>query len=137
MKNSTIYMTILTVILVVGFNSCGGSSSKTPSKAVIALYETMKNKEFDKTAKMYVKKDGEKLSEDEAKKIEGMVGMGSKEYEKKGGLDIVTIDEENISEDGNSADVDFTIHFKNGDIDEENVSLIKVNGNWVFKITNY
>ncbi|MBI9041718.1 DUF4878 domain-containing protein [Lutibacter sp.] len=136
MKNSTIYASILTIILVVGFNSCGGSTS-SPGKAVISLYEKMKNKDFEKVAKMYVKKDGEQLSEDEAKKIEGLVGMGAQENEKKGGLDKITIEEEKISEDGNSAKVDFIIHYKNGDTDNEHVSLIKVNGNWLFQITNF
>ena len=134
MKNSKIYMTTFVIILFAGFCSCNSTSSNTPGMAVTSLYEKMKNNEFDKVAKMYVTKDGKQLSNDETKKLEGMVGMGAKEFDKKGGLDKVTIDEEKISEDGNSAQVDFTIHFKNGKTDNENVSLIKVNGNWVIKI---
>ncbi|WP_298370390.1 DUF4878 domain-containing protein [uncultured Lutibacter sp.] len=134
MKNSKIYMTTFVIILFAGFCSCNSTSSNTPGMAVTSLYEKMKNNEFDKVAKMYVTKDGKQLSNDETKKLEGMVGMGAKEFDKKGGLDKVTINEEKISEDGNSAQVDFTIHFKNGKTDNENVSLIKVNGNWVIKI---
>lgn len=137
MKNSTIYAAILTVFLIIGFYSCSGVSSNSPSKAVISLYEKMKNKDFEKVAKMYVTKEGKQLSEDEAKKIEGLLGMGSKEYEKKGGLDNITIDEEKINDDGTSAKVDFTVHYKNGDTDKEHVSLIKVNGDWLFQITNF
>lgn len=137
MKNSTFYMTILTLVLFLGFYSCGGSSTNTPGKTVITLYETMKNKEFEKTAKMYVTKDGEKLSKDELKKIEGMIGMGSEEFEKKGGLDHVIINEEKISEEGNSAKVYFTIHFKNGDTDDDIMNLDKINNNWLIKVSNY
>lgn len=136
MKNSTINAIILSVFMAFVFNFCSSTGGNSPGKAVIKLYETMKNKEFDKTAKMYVTKDGEQLSEDEAKKVEGMIGMGSKEYEEKGGLDKVIIEEEEISEDGNSAKVHFTIHFKNGETDEETLHLNKFNGNWVFKIVN-
>lgn len=136
MKNSTFYVIILSAFMAFAFNSCSSTVGNSPGKAVLKLYETMKNKEFDKTAKMYVTKDGEKLSEDEAKKVEGMIGMGSKEYEEKGGLDKVTIEEEEISEDGNSAKVKYTIHFKNGETDDEKVSLFKFEGNWVFKIIN-
>lgn len=56
---------------------------------------------------------------------------------KKGGLDTITIDEEKINEDGSSAKVDFTVHYKNGDTDKEHVSLIKVNGDWFIQVTNF
>ncbi|SFS70369.1 DUF4878 domain-containing protein [Lutibacter maritimus] len=137
MKKSAIYVAILTVFSFIGFYSCSGTSSNSPGKAVISLYEKMKSQDFEKVAKMYVTKDGEQLSEDEAKKIEGLIGMGSKEYEKKGGLDTITIDEEKINDDGTSAKVDFTVHYKNGDTDKEHASLIKVNGDWFIQVTNF
>lgn len=137
MKNSKIYVVTLTVFLILGFYSCGGASSNSPGKAVISLYEKMKNKDFEKVAKLYVTKDGEQLSEDETKKLEGLVGMGSEEYKKNGGIDKITINEEKISEDGASAKVSFTIHFKDGKTDNEDVSLININGDWLFQLTNF
>lgn len=137
MKNSTIYLSILIFILSVSFTACSTTSSKTPGKAVITLYETIKNKEFDKTAKMYVTKEGEKLSEDELKKIEGFMGMSSKEFEKQDGIDKVVVNEETVSEDGNSAKVKYTVFYNNGETDDESISLIKVQGDWLFQITNF
>ncbi len=136
MKNSTIYMTLLVLLTLVGFNSCGSNNSNSPGKSVIALFDSMKSKDFEKSASMYVKNKGEKLSKEEAKKLEGMIGMGAKNYEKKGGLDSITIDEEKISEDGNSAKVSFTIYYKNGKTEKETMHLAIINGKWMFEISN-
>ena len=135
MKNSRIYTSLITFILLIGLIGCSSIDSNTPGKKVIALYETLKNKDFEKTASFYVKKDGEKLSESEAKKVEGLMGMAAGEFEKKGGLDNITINEENISEDGTTAKVKFTIHYKNGDTKNESTNLIKVDNTWFFKIS--
>lgn len=136
MKNSTFYLTLLVLIISVSLTSCGKGGSNTPSKTVIALFDSMKNKDFAKSAAMYVNGKGEKLSEEEAKKIEGMIGMGAKNYEKKGGLDKVVIDEEKINEDGSSAKVNFTIHYKNGKTEKDKMNLIKVDGKWMMKVTS-
>lgn len=128
MKNSTIYTVLLTLIITIGLFSCGSGNS--PSSTVLKSFDLMKSKDYEKIAAMYVNKDGEKLSEEEAKKIEGLIGMGAKEHEKEGGIDNVTIDEETISEDGKEATVDFTIHYKNGETDKDDADLINVDGKW-------
>ncbi|MDX1829117.1 MAG: DUF4878 domain-containing protein [Lutibacter sp.] len=133
MKNSTFYLTLLVLVISISLTSCGKGGSDTPSKAVIALFDSMKNKDFEKSAAMFVNNKGKKLSKEEAKKIEGLIGMMAKEYEKKGGFDKVTIDEEKINKDGNSAKVYYTTHYKNGKTKKDNMNLIKVNDKWVFE----
>jgi hypothetical protein len=138
MKNSTIFKMLLTAILIIAFTACGTSTkSNAPGDTVKSLFKTVQNKQFDKTAAFYVTKDGEKLSDEELKKLEGMFGMAAKEYDKKDGIDKIEITEETISEDGNSAKVKYILHFKNGDTDNDTMSLIKVNGDWAVQITNF
>ena len=134
MKNSRIFAVLLTLVMITGFYACTGVSPNSPSKTVLSLYESLKNKDYEKTASFYVTKDGAKLSESEAKKIEGLVGMMAMEDEKKGGLDKITINEEKIDDDGTTAKVYFTILYKNGDTKEEKVSLLKVENDWFIKV---
>ena len=136
MKKTAIFTVILTLLFSMNFISCGSDSEK-PSKVVLKSFELMKNKEYDKVAALYISGDNKMLSEDEAKKLEGMIGMGAKEYEKEGGIDKIVIDKETINEDGTKASVDFTIHFKNGKTDETDADLVKVEGKWYMKIITH
>ncbi|SDX49819.1 protein of unknown function [Lutibacter oricola] len=132
MKNFKILSLVL-VFTTFCFMSC--SSGSSPSDVVKKSYELIKKKNYEAVAKLYVKKNGEKLSEDEAKKIEGLLGMASKEIEKKGGYKGITIDSEEISEDGNSATVKHTIEYDNGKSNSETSKLLKVDGKWFILFT--
>ena len=138
MKNSTIFKMLLTAIIIIAFTACGTSTKgNSPGDAIKNLFSNIKNKQFDKAAAFYVTKDGEKLSDEELKKLEGLIGMAAKEHDKKDGIDKIEITEETISEDGNSAKVKYIIHFKNGETNNETVSLIKANGEWAAQVTNF
>lgn len=133
MKNSKLISVLLLSIVVFIFSSCRSSSS--PSDTIKTAYDLMKSKEFEKVAALYVSRDGEKLSEEEAKKLEGLIGMGAKEdFDSKDGLKNIVIDEETIDEDGLNARVKYTVHFKNGDTDKEDAKLIKISGKWFIKL---
>lgn len=127
MKNFKILSVLILAVTAFTFLAC---SSGSPSDVVQKSYKLMKAKDFKAVSELYVKDGGEKLSEDEAKKIEGLLGMGYTENEKKDGLKKITIDEEKIAEDGLSARVNYTIEYGNGNTDKERAKLLKVNGKW-------
>lgn len=135
MKKLKILASLIIVTLVFSFlTCCSGGSANTPGNSITKTYTLLKNKEFEKVSKMYVSKGGEKLSEAESKKMEGLAAYAYEEHEKKDGLKNIEINEENVSEDGNTAKVKFTIYFKNGDSDIQTRDLIKINGKWLVKL---
>ena len=127
MKHSKI-LSLVFVLIAISFTSCSKGSS--PGDVIKKSYDLIKAKKYEAVTKLYVKKGGEKLSKDEAKKIEGLFGMAASEMDKKDGYKSITIESEDISEDGNSANVEYTIEYKNGDKDEQDSKLLKVNGKW-------
>lgn len=134
MKPLQVLSLVITFIFITGIASCSMGDKGKPSQRVEKLYSLMKDKNYEKVAAMYVGKDGQKLSPEELTKMQGLLAMGAAEFDKKEGLDKIEIKEEKISEDGNSADVSFTVIYKNGDKEDNNVSLVKVDGDWYFKI---
>lgn len=62
--------------------------------------------------------------------------MGASEIEKKGGVKTIEIVEEKISDDGTTATVKWKITYGNGETDDSDAELIKINGNWKMKISN-
>lgn len=135
MKNLKFYTVLISLIILVGIFSCGQSAnSNSPGKAVSSLFDSMKDKDFKKAAKMYVTKEGNKLSQEEQEKVEGLLAWASSEHDKKDGIDKITIDSEEISEDGNEATVHYTIYFNNGDTSDDKVSVNKIDGDWMVLI---
>ena len=138
MRNLKFYRCLLalTIALTVAFsfNSCSTSSS-SPGDSVVKLYDLMKANQTAKVAAMYVSDKGEKFSEAESKKIEGLAAMAAEEWNKKDGLKNIEITEESIDEEGNSAKVKFITNFNNGDSKNEKAKLIKIDGKWFVKIT--
>ena len=121
-------LSIVFVLIAISFTSCSTGSS--PGDVVKKSYDLIKAKKYEAVTKLYVKKGGQKLSKDEAKKVEGLFGMAASEMDKKDGYKSITIDNEKISEDGNSANVEYTIEYKNGDEDKQDSKLLKVDSKW-------
>lgn len=133
MKNLKLMSILVLSIVVFIFSSCGSSSS--PGDTIKKAYELMKSKDFDKVVTLYATRDGKKLSEEEAKKMEGLIGTSAKkDFDSKDGLKNIVIDEETIDDDGLNARVKYTVHYKNGDTKKENAKLIKIDGKWFIKI---
>ncbi|WP_299523164.1 DUF4878 domain-containing protein [uncultured Lutibacter sp.] len=133
MKNLKIYTILLIAAVAFSLNSCSSVTS-SPGDAIVEAYDFMKNKQFEKASKIYISGKGEKFSEAEAKKMEGLAAMAFEQHEKKDGIKNVEITEETIAEDGKSAKVKFTVHFNNGDTDNENADLLKIDGKWFIKV---
>jgi hypothetical protein len=135
MKNSTIYKTLIYLIIIFCSFSCSNAiTSSSPGDSIVKAYDFMKNKQFEKASKMYVTRDGKEFSEPETQKMEGLAAMAYEQHEKKDGVKNIEIQEETISEDGNSAKVKYIIHFKNGDKDNETTNLLKIDGKWFIKV---
>jgi uncharacterized protein YchJ len=135
MRNLKFYGLFLALTIAFSFNSCSTSSTSSPGDTVVKLYDLMKSNKTAKVAALYVSDKGEKFSEAEAKKIEGLAAMASEEWNKKDGLKNIEITEESIEEDGNSAKVKFITNFNNGDSKNEKAKLIKIDGKWFVKIS--
>ena len=120
-------LSIVFVLIAISFTSCSTSS---PGDVIKKSYDLIKAEKYEAVTKLYVKKGGEKLSKDEAKKVEGLFGMAASEMDKKEGYKSITINNEEISEDGDSAHVEYTIEYKNGDKEEQDSKLLKVDGKW-------
>lgn len=133
MKNLKNYAIFLVLAVAFSLNSCSSGTS-APGDAVVKAYGLMSNKEFEKASKMYVSRKGEKFTEAEAKKMEGLAAMAFEQHEKKEGIKNVEVTEEIVADDGKSADVKFTVHFKNGETDNEKASLLKIDGKWFIKV---
>ncbi len=133
MKNFKIYATLLILGVAFSFNSCTSEAS-VPGEAIVKAYDFMKNKQFEKTAKMYISDDGEIFSKEEAKKMESLAAMAFEQFEEKDGIKNVEITEETIAEDGKSAIIKFIVHFNNGETDNEKVDLLNIDGKWLIKI---
>ncbi len=130
MRNLKFYGFFLALTIAFSFNSCSTGSTSSPGDTVVKLYDLMKENKTEKAVTFYVSNKGEKFSEAEAKKVEGLLGMAAEKWNKKDGLKNIEITEEVIAEDGNSAKVKFITNFKNGDTDDERVKLMKIEGKW-------
>jgi len=133
MNNLKIFAILLVLAVAFSFNSCSSGAS-TPGDAIVKAYDFMKNKQFEKAAKMYVSKEGVEFTEAETKKLESFAAMAFEQHEEKEGVKNVEITEEIIAEDGKSAKVKYTINFNNGDTDNEKVSLLNVDGKWFIEV---
>ena len=132
MKNFKFYSSFLIVAVIFCFSSC--SSTSAPGDTVIKAYDLMMNNQAEKAVALYVSGEGKKLSDDESKKMEGLVGMANDQWNKKDGLKNVEITEEKIDEDGNTAKVNFVVNYKNGDSEKDDADLIKIDGKWFIKL---
>jgi len=134
-KVSGILMTI-SLMFIIGLFSLSGcsSSGNKPGETVKKGAKLLFDKKYEAAVKLYVKNDGEKLTEEEKAKLMGMMPMALKEKESKQGLKDVEIMEETISEDGKTATVKYKMIFNNGDTDDERTELINIDGDWYMVI---
>jgi len=128
-------ISLMCVIGLFSFSGCS-SSGNNPGATVKKGVKLLFDKKYEDAVKMYVKKDGEKLTEEEKAKLMGMMPMALKEKESKQGLKDVEIIEEKISDDGKTATVNYKMIFNNGDMDNESAKMIKIDGEWYVVIGN-
>ena len=77
---------------------------------------------------------GEEIEQQKKMWISLLEEKGTKEFEKKGGIESIEIISEEIAEDGNSAVVKFKQTFGNGEVDEDSQTMVKKDGKWLMDI---
>jgi hypothetical protein len=128
---------IMNVSVIAGFlllfllSSCGsGPKSSPPSDVVKAGINAVKNKNIEEAMKYYKKQDGTDLTKEETQKLNMLFAMATSKIESKKGLKDVTILEEKISDDGNTATVKYTMSYNDGSDEKSDATLHKFNGSW-------
>ena len=135
MKKVPILLVVILFSVTLGLISCGGGGGNSPSNVVKKGLYTFYDKNYEDVAKLYAKKDGTLLTEEEQAKVIGMLSMAMEKQAKKEGIKNLEILEETISEDGNTATVKYTIFFNNGDEDTSTEKLIRIDNDWYMLIT--
>jgi hypothetical protein len=136
MKTTKIIVAAI-VVIAFGLPSCGGGGilkSESPSDVVKKVFSLMNNQNYDKIAEYYIKKNGEKLTEEETKKLEGLMAMASAEQTKKGGVKEIVIVEETIDSENNTAKVKYKIVYNNDKETTESTKLMKVADKWYMSL---
>ncbi len=107
------------------------SSSKTPSSIVEQYAKAMKGEDFEAVAELFYSEGSEEEIAENRKMITGLLeGKVKPEMDKNGGIESYEIGEEVISEDGQSATVEFALYFGNGDCESQKSELVNVDGTW-------
>ncbi len=132
MKKNGMLITI-TFVLAVVLASCGGSGSSgnSPAKTVDNFFDYVLSKNYDKASELFIMKDGTELSDADKQKVKALLMAGEENAAEKDGFKKVEIIEEKVNEDGISGKVTFKIIFGNGDEDQQDYSVKKVDGKWM------
>jgi len=118
---------ILSLVFVLAFVSC--SSDNTPEGVVKEFVSCMKNGKYEKAIDLFYTK--KPLTEKDKQGYVEILKKAGKQYEESGGLDGVEITNVTISEDGESAKVDYITKYGNGTTKKGSDKLVKVDGKWM------
>ncbi len=115
--------------------SCGSKTS-SPGSAAKAYMEYLAAGDADRFVEGI--HFDESLSAEEVEQSKAMWASlvqekGKKSVDEKGGLESVEVISETISEDGQTANVELKLTFGNGDVEEEELSVMNVNGKWMME----
>lgn len=136
MKNFTynLISVIILALFVTSFASCGGGNSNSPAGKALEMTGYLLNEDYESFAEdVYSKTES---SDEEVKQLAQMLrAKGSKTFEKKGGIDSYELISEKISEDGSIAVVMVKIVYRNGDVVEDRMRMVKnSSGDWKHRI---
>lgn len=119
---------IFTILCAVVFMASCSSSSSSPSSVVKKQLEIFKSGDFEKLADIVYFKGGQ--TEESAQMFTAVGAKMGPEIEKKGGVDSFEITSEEISEDGESAKVKYSVTYGNGSVEEDTAKTILQDGKW-------
>jgi hypothetical protein len=133
-------MTLFAILLFAGttsFYSCGGGkAANTPGETLKKSMSLLADKKYDDVVAMYAKKDGTTLTDEEKKKMSGLMSLATGELDKKQGVKSIDILEEKIADDGKTATVKFKTTYGNGETNEETNDMVNIDGKWFITIGN-
>lgn len=124
---------MLSVSLFLFLYSCGGgASSNSPKTVTETFYDKWEAGDYDAIISMY--EGATDLSESEIEQTKGFLEQASKYlFEQSGGIKSFEVTEENINEAGDKATVKTKIVFENGESQEGEQELVKIDGKWKMK----
>lgn len=129
MRTLQVLMLISVVLLV----SCAGGKKSSPGESYKQAMTYMAEGEFEKVLDYVEKPDGTEITPEEKEQAIAMYGMVKGMIDNQGGMKNIEITGEEISEDGNTAKVSFTVTFGNGETSDDQATMVKVNGKWKVK----
>lgn len=120
----------LMAITIVGlvFAACGKNAS--PENATEACLKSYVNGDYKAMIDQYYFQK-EVTEEQKAQYAELIEAKVAPELEKKGGLKSYSIGETTIAEDGQSAVVNYTLHYGDGSCNEDKMDVVLVDGKWM------
>lgn len=119
--------------LVVAIVSLVACSPTTPGKALKSYLTDLKNENYESFIEgVYLPEgmDEQRKEKEEAQLLAIIKEKGAKEYERKGGVKSIEILSETISEDGESAIVEYKQTFGNGEEEQQSQKMIKKDDKW-------
>ena len=131
MKKFSVLLSVLFVGTILFMASCGGGSN-TPGDVVKSYYEKIEKGDSEGAIDLIDFGDKELTAEDKEKLVE-MFDNGSESIKENEGIKSIEVVEENISEDGNSADVKLKVIYGNDKDEDSQAKLVKVDGKWKLK----
>lgn len=120
---------VLLSLLIAGFSLSCGKAGQTPGDVVKAFNK--KVEKADASAKDLLAKDLAAMFEDE--KLTAGLQDESNKIKEKGGISGITINEEIIEEE--TAKVNYTLTYGNGETEDETAHLVKEDGKWKITIS--
>ena len=132
MQKLSILMSLLIAGLMLISTSCGTSSSASPGDIAKKLWTDLEKGNFDAIISAQ-DMGGKEMDDDTEKKMNALLAAAKQEIEKKGGIKSIEVVKEEIDEAGEKADVELKIIYGNGEEDNEDASLVKVDGKWKFE----
>lgn len=119
--------------LSLGLTACFGGGA--PMDVVRDFYAAIADGNAEKATKYMALKQ---VSANEMQMVKGKVAMmvaeGKSTVDANDGLDKIEMLQENLAEDGNSAQVKVQVTFKNGKTKNEGFKLIKEDGDWKIRL---
>lgn len=123
--------TVLLISVIFAFACKGGiGSGKGPGDVYKDAMNKIADGEYEAVMEMMAIEEGTEATAEELEKTMGILGMVNAMIQAKGGLKSIDIINEEISEDGNSAKIEYKLNFGNGETSEEDSNLVKIDGQW-------
>jgi hypothetical protein len=125
---------LLLAICALAFAACSSTKSDSPQTIVKKYFDLLKAEKFDQAAKCFYFKEDVKEAE-----LSALAEKLKEGYSEQGGIEKYEILSEDVvkDEDGNivSAKVTAKVYYKDGKESEEDVNVIKVNGEWKINLS--
>ncbi len=135
MKKLNILLGLTVVVSILFLAACdggGSSSASSPSGVVEAYYDSFQSGDYEGMLMLFEGSDS--YSADKIKKNAEMLKMGAEAQKKaKGGIKKFSVIEEDINDAGDAATVKIKTVYKNGNEEDSEMDLVKIDGKWKFK----